>query len=64
MYYYLPLEKSVHGPLFEQTGIPFTQGCIVPILVEIKSTGSGEEDENEKSLRQGQQQQQQTTDKF
>ena len=30
---YLPLEKN--GPLFEQTWIPFTQGCFVPSLVEI-----------------------------
>ena len=24
-----------HGPLFEQTGIPFTEGCILPSEVEI-----------------------------
>ena len=29
-----PLRKG-HGPSFEQTWIPFTQGCIVPSLVEI-----------------------------
>ena len=39
---YLPLEKG-GAPLFEQTWIPFTQGCFMPILVEIGS-GSGEED--------------------
>ena len=29
-----PLEKG-HGPSFEQSGIPMTQGCFVPILFEI-----------------------------
>ena len=32
--YYLPLEKGL-GPSFEQTWISFTQGCIVPNLIEI-----------------------------
>ena len=32
---YLPLEKGGGGPSFEQTWIPFTQGCFVPTLVEI-----------------------------
>ena len=31
---YLPLKKE-RGPSFEQTWIPFTQGCFVPSLVEI-----------------------------
>ena len=31
---YLPLAKG-RAPLFEQTWIPFTQGCFVPSLVEI-----------------------------
>ena len=31
---YLPLEKGC-DPSFEQTWIPFTQGCFVPSLVEI-----------------------------
>ena len=29
-----PLGKE-HGPSFEQTRFPFTQGCFVPSLVEI-----------------------------
>ena len=32
--YYLPLGKGC-GPSFDQTYIPFTQGCFVPSLVEI-----------------------------
>ena len=32
------------GSSFEQTWIPFTQGCFVPSLVEIGSVVSGEED--------------------
>ena len=31
---YLPLEKGF-GPSFEETWFPFTQGCIVPSLIEI-----------------------------
>ena len=42
------------GSSFEQTWIPFTQGCFVPSLVEIDSVNSGE-DVNVKSLRQQQQ---------
>ena len=34
--YISPLEKE-QGPSFEQTWIPFTQGCFVPSLVEIGS---------------------------
>ena len=30
-------KKSDWGPLFEQTEIPFTQGCFVPSLVEMCS---------------------------
>ena len=41
MYIGSPLLKG-HGPSFEQTYIPFTQGCFVPSLVEITS-GSGED---------------------
>ena len=52
-----PLGKG-RGPSFEQTWIPFTQRCFVPSLVEI---GFGEEDENVKSLQQGQQRQWQRT---
>ena len=33
---FLPTEKG-RGPSFEQTSISFTQGCIVPSLVEICS---------------------------
>ena len=33
-----PLGKG-WGPSFEQTWIPFTQGCIVPSLVEINPVG-------------------------
>ena len=33
----LSLFEKVHGPLFEQTWIPFTQGYFVPSLVEIGS---------------------------
>ena len=44
-----PLGKG-RGPSFEQTKIPFTQGCFVQSLVEIgPCCGSGEE--NVKSLR-------------
>ena len=32
-------------------GIPFTQGYFVPSLIEIWPSGSGEEDENVKSLQ-------------
>ena len=44
-----PLGKGC-GPSFEQTWIPFTKGCFVPSWNW--SSGSGEEDENGKSLRQ------------
>lgn len=33
-HYYFPFDVG-HGPLFEQTGIPFTEGCILPSEVEI-----------------------------
>ena len=46
-----PLEIG-RGPLFEQTWIPFTQGCFGPILVEIApACDPGEEDEIVKSLQ-------------
>ena len=39
------------GPSFEQTWIPFTQGCFVPSLVEIGPVVLETEDENVKSLQ-------------
>ena len=34
-YFVIISSWKMRGPLFEQTWIPFTQGCIVPRLVEI-----------------------------
>ena len=45
---YLPFGKG-RDPSFEQTSVLINQVCFVPNLVEI---GSGDEDENVKSLRQ------------
>ena len=34
-YFVIIFPWKTEGPSFEQTGFPFTQGCLVPSLVEI-----------------------------